>query len=174
MKTKLLIFFTFLICYSSFSQIVNIPDNNFKNYLINNNDIDTNYDNEIQFSEATSFTGEITIAYSAINDLTGLEAFVNISSLSLYSCSLSSINISNNLSITKLDLSKNNLTTLDISLHPNLEELVFSENNISSLDVSMHTSLTRLECAKNNLTSLNLSTNTLLETVVIGYIFLSL
>ena len=166
MKTKFVLFLAILVYYNSFSQAtVDIPDNNFKNYLVNNSEINTNDDDEIQVSEATSFTGEIAIAYSAITSLTGLEAFTNITSLSLYSCSLTSINISNNLSLLKLDVSKNNLTDLNISQHTNLEELTFSENNITTLNVSLHTDLTKIVCAKNELTSLDLSTNTKLITV---------
>ena len=165
MKTKLILFFTLLIHSILISQVVNIPDSNFKQYLVNNSNINTNNDEEIQVSEAISFTGEIAIAYQAISTLTGLEEFINITSLSLFSCSLNSINISSNTSLLKLDVSKNNLSVLNISEHTNLEELTFSENNITSLDVSLHISLTSIIGAKNALTSLNLSTNTLLTTV---------
>jgi Leucine-rich repeat (LRR) protein len=166
MKIKLLFFCAMLIHCITFSQNIDIPDNNFKSYLLNNSEINTNDDDEIQVSEATSFTGEIAIAYSAISSLTGLEEFINITSLSLFSCSLNSINISSNTSLQKLDVSKNNLTVLDISEQKELlEELTFSENNIISMDVSLHTNLTKFVGAENELTGLDLSTNTLLVTV---------
>jgi hypothetical protein len=45
-----------------FGQVpVNIPDANFKAYLVGNTAINTNGDTEIQVSEATAFTGAITI-----------------------------------------------------------------------------------------------------------------
>jgi hypothetical protein len=42
-----------------FGQNVNIPDANFKAYLVGNTAINTNGDTEIQVSEATAFTGTI-------------------------------------------------------------------------------------------------------------------
>ncbi|MFT6731213.1 MAG: hypothetical protein ACJA1H_002548, partial [Glaciecola sp.] len=38
---------------------VNIPDANFKGYLVGNTNINTNGDTEIQFSEASTYTGII-------------------------------------------------------------------------------------------------------------------
>ena len=40
-------------------QVVNIPDANFKSYLVGNMDINTNGNNEIENTEASSFTGQI-------------------------------------------------------------------------------------------------------------------
>ena len=57
MKKLLLI----LLCLPmiGFGQNVNIPDANFKAYLVGNSLINTNGDNEIQVSEATIFNGTI-------------------------------------------------------------------------------------------------------------------
>ena len=64
------------------AQIVNIPDANFKQWLIDSS-YDTNADGQIQVSEAEAvpqlhFTGNLNIT-----DLTGWEAFVNITSIIL-------------------------------------------------------------------------------------------
>ena len=57
MKKLLLI----LLClpFIGFGQNVNIPDANFKAYLVGNTAINTNGDTEIQVSEANSYTGYI-------------------------------------------------------------------------------------------------------------------
>lgn len=57
---KKFIFFL-LVATASFmsAQNVNIPDANFKAYLVGNSAINTNGDGEIQVSEAAAFTGQI-------------------------------------------------------------------------------------------------------------------
>ena len=75
----------FIIAFISFSisnaQIVNIPDANFKAYLVNNSFINTNNDSEIQVSEATNYTDGIYVSNLNISDLTGIEAFTSLTSL---------------------------------------------------------------------------------------------
>ena len=72
MKKLLLI----LLCFPmiGFGQNVNIPDANFKAYLVGNTAINTNGDAEIQLSEATAFNG-VFVYNMNIADLTGIEAF---------------------------------------------------------------------------------------------------
>jgi hypothetical protein len=41
--------------------LVNIPDANFKNYLLANTDINTNEDNEIQCAEAENYSGNMIV-----------------------------------------------------------------------------------------------------------------
>ena len=71
MKKLLLI----LLCLPmiGFGQNVNIPDANFKAYLVGDNTINTNQDSEIQVSEAAAFTGLIYCPNQNISDLTGNE-----------------------------------------------------------------------------------------------------
>ncbi len=52
------------------AQSVSIPDANFKAYLLGNKDINTNSDQEIQFSEASAFKGRIEASQKNIADLT--------------------------------------------------------------------------------------------------------
>ncbi|MCH7534683.1 MAG: hypothetical protein IH948_02875 [Bacteroidetes bacterium] len=49
------------------AQIVNIPDANFKSYLVGNSSINTNLDSEIQVSEATAFTGTVSLQLNVDN-----------------------------------------------------------------------------------------------------------
>ena len=74
MKKLLLIFLCLPIV--GFGQNVNIPDANFKAYLVGNTAINTNGDTEIQVSEATVFNGGINC--SSISNLTGIEAMIII------------------------------------------------------------------------------------------------
>ena len=67
MKKLLLI----LLClpFIGFGQNVNIPDANFKAYLVGNTDINTNGDAEIQVSEAATFNDTIDCDNMSINNL---------------------------------------------------------------------------------------------------------
>src|SRR5690606_29675917 len=77
-------------------------------------------------------------------DLTGIEAFVNLTVLHCFSNNLMSLDFSNNLNLTLLRCESNALTELNLS------------NNIN---------LTFLNCNNNNLTELDLSNNSNLETL---------
>lgn len=159
------------------AQDVYIPDANFKSYLIGNSFINTNMDNEIQVSEALAFTGQIDVFASQITDMTGIEAFENITSLEchnnqitgyldLSNCTaltsvvcnanqLSNINVSGATGLTSLNCNNNQLTALNVSNNTNLATLWFANNQITHLDLSNHTALTSLSAINNSLTQLN-------------------
>jgi len=139
MKKLLLI----LLCFPmiGFGQNVNIPDANFKAYLVGNTSINTNGDSEIQQSEAAAFNGQIICSFMNISDLTGIEYFTDL---------------------VHLDCHFNLLTSLDMSSNPDLDFLYCSHNQITSIDVSQNTILDELVCFNNQLISLDLSNNTAL------------
>ena len=80
MKKLLLLLFIGIVGIGN-AQNVNIPDANFKAYLVGNTDINTNGDAEIQVSEATAFNGTIICNSLNLSDLTGIEAFTNLTEL---------------------------------------------------------------------------------------------
>ena len=78
MKYSLIIISGLIICLTitnCYGQNVNIPDANFKAYLVGNADINTNGDGEIQISEANGFTGSIDCSGLSISYLIGISAF---------------------------------------------------------------------------------------------------
>ena len=162
MKKLLLV----LIClpFIGFGQppIVNIPDVNFKSYLVGNSSINTNRDTEIQVSEATPFAGSINCTNLGIFDLTGIEAFTALTSLNCDQNQLASLDVSANTALIELVCSANQLTSLDVSSNTALEEFFISENQLTSLDVSNNTALEELSCGENQLPSLDMSNNTAL------------
>jgi Leucine-rich repeat (LRR) protein len=109
---------------------------------VSNGEINTNGDDEIQVSEAEAYDGTIDVDDQGIADMTGLEAFVNL---------------------TRLECSYNQLTNLDVSANTLLERLDCVGNQLTSLDVSANAALTTLRCSSNQLTGLDVSANTLLE-----------
>lgn len=138
---------------------VNIPDANFKAYLVGNTSINTNMDTEIQCSEATAFTGTINCFNMSISNLTGIEAFTNINSLQCNNNQITAIDISNNTSLTSFECGNNLLTSLDVNNNPILAYFYCQGNQLTSIDVTNNPALNFLHCYGNQLTSLNLSNN---------------
>ena len=156
MKTTLLFLSVFLSA-SLFGQNVNIPDANFKAYLVGNPEINTNTDTEIQVSEATSFNGEIDCEGLNISDLTGIEAFSALTDLYCGGNPLTSLDVSQNTALEFLECAYNQLTSLDVSQNTLLNLLFCDYNLLTSLDVSQNTALVEFGCSYNELTCLDVS-----------------
>ncbi|UMB59698.1 gliding motility-associated C-terminal domain-containing protein [Lutibacter sp. A80] len=167
MKTKLLLLLTLtLFIFKTNAQCtgnVNIPNADFKNALLNNHTIDLDNNNEISCTEASNYTGEIDVNSLYIDDLTGIEAFINITSLILNRNYLEELDISKNTALTSLSFSDNYLTSIDLSKNTALTYLSCGNNKLTSLDVSKNTQLETLYAGSNeDLTSLDVSSNTVL------------
>ena len=161
MKLFLLIF-TLLSYNLSQAQIVNIPDVNFKNALLNHDPIiDTNSDGEIQVSEAENTT-DLDLNSKAISSLEGIAAFINITTLDCNINNLTTLDLSSNIALTELDCASNSLTSLSLNANLALDKLFCSDNNLTNLDISSNTSLDYLWCSNNNLNDLDVSSNTAL------------
>ena len=152
MKKLLLI----LLCLPiiGFGQNVNIPDANFKAYLVGNSMINTNGDTEIQISEATNCDYIDCYGYG-ISDLTGIEAFTNLEELMCNYNQLTNLDVSANTSLIGLFCSSNQLTSLDVSNNTSLIDLFCDGNYIECLDISNNLVLTELYCEQNLLEQLN-------------------
>jgi len=153
------------------AQNVYIPDLTFKNYLLSHSGINTNGDNEIQFSEAESFNG--TIDYTGISnkiaDLTGIEKFVKLKELSLWENSLESLDLSKNLDLEVLYCGGNKLKSLIVGNNTNLKYLELPENELTNLDISKNTALILINCSFNQLASLDVSKNSDLQILLCEY-----
>lgn len=101
------------------TDIVNIPDANFKAKLIELG-VDSNNDGEIQYSEAALLTVSLDVASSNITDLTGLEAFVNLTGLY---CSGNDL--------IRVDVSHIKGDNFDFSSNPNLQ-YINMKNGVSN------------------------------------------
>lgn len=148
-----------LIMFTVFNaQIVNIPDANFKAYLlsanstnyiakdVNNNSvvIDTNGDNEIQVSEANiirtlDISGTTNSIGSQISSIVGVKSFTNLSKLSVQS------------------IPNTNFTFFDVSGMTYLTELFAANYYISGFNVDNCTSLTKISIYGGNFQTLTLN-----------------
>jgi len=166
---KKIYFLTLLItCFLSQAQIVNIPDTNFKNALLNDNvvdldnngsgdaDADTNNDGEIQVSEAQAVTS-LNLYQKGISSLSGIEEFSNLQRLDCEFNSLTNIDIlSQNSNLFYLDADSNDITSIDLYSNLSLQYLYLNLNDLTNLDVSQNPNIIRLGCFGNNLSSLNI------------------
>lgn len=186
-----LILLSFFFVFQLQAQIVNIPDVNFKNKLLNHNPvIDTNSNGEIELAEAHAviFPLNVSEAVPPIIDLTGIEAFINIEE---FNCAgnqietldlsantflwnlvcgnnaITSLNLTQNLVLKTFSGSGNPYTTLNVSNNSELEFLQSNFGNLTALDVSQNNNLKFLYVQGNNLTDLDLTHNPLLEGVIL-------
>jgi hypothetical protein len=144
------------------AQNVNIPDANFKAYLVGNTAINTNSDTEIQVSEASAFSGLINCTGLSISDLTGIEAFTALTDLNCFLNSITTIDLSQNTALLFLQLSANPLTSLNISTNTALLTLKCNSTSLTSLDISNNTNISNVWCNSSSLTSLTVGSNTTL------------
>ncbi|MFI0429068.1 T9SS type A sorting domain-containing protein [Mariniflexile sp. HMF6888] len=114
-------------------ELTYVPDNNFEQALIA-----LGYDTILDDYVATiniSSVEFLDVANRGIKDLTGIEAFSSLTTLDCSKNSLSSLDLSNNLSLIDLKCSVNSLTNLDLSKNVLLTNLICFYNNLITLDV---------------------------------------
>jgi|SRR5690554_1009544 len=149
------------------AQIVNIPDPHFKNALLNHDNfggeiIDTNGDGEIQVSEAEAIIDLIVgdpFLSGQIEDMTGIEAFINIKSLLCFRNKITSLNLSQNTALEYLSCGENRIQSLDLTNNINLITLDCFSNFLTELNVSQNIALQNIRCYENNLSNIDLTNN---------------
>ena len=174
MKKKYLTILLIFCVYFSQAQIVDIPDANFKDALINNpvaeignnmwEDVDVNDDGEIQETEAEQVI-KLKVRNKNISSLTGIESFINIEFLDLWFNQVTDLDLTQNTNLYFLDCSSNHLLNLDVTQNIHLEHLNCEFNNLSSLNIIQNNNLKLLKFSFNNLLEIDLSGNLLLEEV---------
>ena len=170
-------YYLLLLLVTSFlnAQIVNIPDANFKARLLMASPsntvaysggfavkIDTNNDNQIQFSEAI-LIDSLKVRQANITNLEGINNFSNLKKLNFNNNQISLLNISNLNSLKILSASANEITSIDLSNNIQLVDVDVSINQLQSIDVSNLFNLKRLQIYLNQLTSISVTENLQLE-----------
>ncbi len=135
MKNAIITLILILSYLQSQAQIVNIPDPNFKAYLLGDLNINTNADGEIQVSEAAAAT-YVTCQGLNISDLTGIEAFTNINTLYCFNNQIANLDLSQNAGLIWLYCDNNLLTDLDISANPLITRVRCFSNMLTQLDLN--------------------------------------
>jgi hypothetical protein len=161
MKNRYALLFVFLFSFTLNAQIIDIPDANFKNALIENG-VDTNGDGEISTSEAEAITS-LSLVNRNMASLEGIEYFTNINYLNCTGNQLTSIDVSQLDQLFGLVCHNNMLSSINVDNNLLMNSLGCANNLIAVLNVDNNTMLTSLSCYDNLITSLDLTNNTILE-----------
>ena len=135
-----------------------VPDDNFEQALIDLGYDSGTLDDYVPTANISGVTN-LYIENKSIGDLTGIEDFTALTSLSCRSNQLLSLDITQNTALTTLYCNSNNLTSLDVSQNTALTTLNCFNNFLTSLDVTQNTALTQLWCYSNPLSSLDVTQN---------------
>ena len=164
MKKRIILPLLFLLAACSEEEnAVEFSDSHFLDALISIG-VDKDGDGQISREEAHACTS-IVLPPSGIEDLGGLEAFINLDSLQTGVNTLGHIDLSANRGLRYLDCSNSSLESLDLTHQENLRVLLCKRNQLEELDLSMLGELTTMKCNNNMLEELNLSANTKLESM---------
>lgn len=169
MKNILYILFFIAVSYKATAQITYIPDPLFEQELITQNiDSDGIVNGQILTSDALAVTS-LTLYYVGsgtgqyIEDLTGIEDFINLESLIVNGTTVEELNVSNFVNLTYLDCVDNMLTSIDVSNNILLEYLdvssggdVYPMNHFTEIDLSNNPNIDTLH-AVGGITKINLN-----------------
>jgi Leucine-rich repeat (LRR) protein len=168
-KTLITLISIIAFAFTVSAQNVDIPDANFKAYLLGNSAINTDADKlEISVAEAISYNGVLEVENKYIYFMIGIEAFINLTKLNCSSNQLTNLDVSKNTALIELVCYNNQLTSLDITNCTALTKLSCSGNKLTNLDVTKNTALTNLSCSGYQLTNLDVSKNTALIELFCG------
>ncbi|MDY8138030.1 hypothetical protein [Aquimarina sp. 2201CG5-10] len=141
-----------------------IPDTNFEAELEALGYDDISNDGQVPTVLIEGIT-TLNVNNKAITDVTGIEDFIALTSLTVSDNNLGTIDVSNNINLVTLDCQFAGLSTLNVSSNTLLKNLYANGNSISSIDVSNNTELVQLGMYDNDLGAIDLSNNTKLTTI---------
>ncbi|MFA5557294.1 MAG: T9SS type A sorting domain-containing protein [Flavobacteriaceae bacterium] len=169
MKNILYFLFFITVSYKATAQITYIPDPLFEQELITQNiDSDGIVNGQILTSDALAVTS-LTLYYVGsgtgqyIEDLTGIEDFINLESLIVNGTMVEELNVSTLVNLKYLDCVDNMLTSVDVSNNILLEYLdvssggdVYPMNHFTEIDLSNNPNIDTLH-AVGGITKINLN-----------------
>jgi hypothetical protein len=168
MKLTLIFVSLFLTSFVS-GQILNIPDANFKNALVNlpcvdigndytlDVDADTNNDGEISLTEAQAVTS-LQLMQQSIQSLEGIQYFTNLQILNIFQNDLAALDVSMLTQLQELECSMNQIAALNLGILPNLGVFNCQYNQLAALDFVGAPNVWFLSCDHNLLTAIDVST----------------
>ncbi|WP_298513471.1 hypothetical protein [uncultured Kordia sp.] len=141
-----------------------IPDTNFEAALdaLGYDNIST--DGQILTAAIDSITS-LNVINKSISDLSGIEAFTSLQTLSISDNSITSIDLSNLTQLVNLYANNNQLMALDLSTNTLLELVHANNNSLTSLNTDNISQLTELSISDNSINALDFTQNALIETV---------
>ncbi len=98
----------------------------------------------------------LDVSNAGITDLTGIEDFTSLQSLSCNNNQLTKIDLKYNHNLESLNIANNKISVLKIVYNTKLRDIQCNDNLIKTLDFSMLKNVTQILCQNNKLVSLNL------------------
>ena len=144
------------------ADLIEIPDANFKKYLVEN--FDTDKDGGISVQEAAAITA-ISCPNKGIISLAGIEYFTALQSLDCSDNDIAEIDLSKNSALKTLNCSANSLTSITPADCPELTSLNCANNQIAGIYIGGNKALTDFNCANNKLSIIYLVENSGLKTL---------
>ena len=182
-KMKKILFFL-MFPLLSFGQYTSIPDSIFELRLINLG-IDSIYDGQVLTANIINIDSlDLSVAGAGpgslpkINDLTGIEGFLNLTFLNCSNNNFTNLDLSQNSSLEYLIceggfsgffffiFSNGQITDINLPQNSSLNFINCSRNKISHLDLSQSSSITYLDCSDNRIFNLDLGLNPNLDTLI--------
>jgi Leucine-rich repeat (LRR) protein len=142
-------------CTALLNTYTTIPDGKFEDKLIALN-IDKDGKNGKVLTANISKVGTLDVSNSEITDLTGIQDFKMLTSLTCGNNAITTLDVSKNQNLDKLYCSVNKISNLDLTNNTVIRVLSCSFNLLTTLNVSANKSLKELECSNNNLSYLNI------------------
>lgn len=153
--------------------IIEIPDSEFKKYLIGRYDRDG--DGEIRMFE-TKHIIEIDVNTQNISSMKGIEHFPNLVRLVCRGREdwvadeygpglLTELDVSHNPHLKWLEFNNNHITAIDLSNNVELESICCRSNAMTAIDLSHNSKLTGFDASINQIGAIDFSNNPLLDAI---------
>lgn len=165
MKTKLFLI-SLLASFWANAQTTPIADFYFEQYLVDQG-FDTNGMNGNILDSDAQVVTSLDMTGINITNLSGIEAFTNLTHIYCVSCNLTTVDLSNNPNINTINLRVNyNLSSFTFpTVATNLFEVNLSGCNLSSLTLPSATTIRKLYIDENPISSIDLSNSTSLQQI---------
>ncbi len=144
-----------------------IPDPKFEQELINQGFDVAPVNGYVLKANISSITS-INVANRNITDLTGIQDFVSLTSLSCNNNNLTKLDVSKNIALTRLLCDRNQLTDLYLPNNTALTALSCTNNRLTKLDVTKYPDLKSFYCDDNLLQNLDVTKNPAIFTFSCG------
>lgn len=148
-----------------FAQNTAIPDPNFEQELINLGLDVAPINGFVPTANIINVTN-LDVSSGNISNLTGIEAFTNLTILNCALNFLTTLDVSKNTKLNELYVHNNQINTLDVTKLTSLKIFWCFSNKLFNLNVTQNTNLISLVCWDNNLSNLNTSNNPNLNVLV--------
>ncbi len=170
------------------AEFVKIPDVKFEQELIDDGiDSDMIINGQISRSDAESFEGIINVDSAGLDNLDGIEAFINTTGINCNGNNFTTLDFSHNRKMTGIfcnetplltsiilpatnDLTfisiiNSGISSIDVSKNEDLNSLTVANANLTDIDVSKNLKLTSLNVSSNNIQQLDVRANTQLTSL---------